>query len=567
MPSLPNFKLSLPTPHIKLGLGGRAAANVVGLDIQPGFVAAVKASVNGSIVAEHAACLPLASDTVREGEVMDETALSDVLRELFAGKRLSKRVRVGIANQRTVMRTLELPPVTDRKELAAAVQFQAQDQVPMPLSNAVLDFHPMGVVDTPSGPRQHVVLVAAQRDMVEHLLSAVRGAGLQPEGIDLSAFALIRSLYRPEPQSDSDQLSRVVYLNVDGLTNLAIAEGTVCRFTRVVGAGLEGMAGELAERRSMPLTDARAMLAAVNLTAPAPGAAPSPVAEVNSQPGEPAWHEIDEPAPQDAPAEPAEPVDAAAMDTPDAALPTPPALEGPESVQEAAPAEATPDAGASADASAPVDGAPAMGATADGAPDTVPAAPDSVPTGAAPADAQAETEAAPDAATSTDGAAADEPQPEADVVFHQSTPVSAEDHDAEEHAMSFSEMSSAPRPPEPAQEPGVPEDLDLGPQQNNPSDGDAEARIVLENGIREISGEVRNSLDFHRSQEGGGDISHVVLSGSVLDLPGFAEALQGHLGLEVRTESVHFANERTDAAVSMHRLAVAAGLTTVEVHR
>ena len=103
-----------------------------------------------------------------------------MLRELFSTSGLSKRVRVGVANQRTVMRTLELPPMTDRKELAAAVQFQAQEQVPMPLSNAVLDFHPLGVLDTPAGPRQHVVLVAAQRDMVEHLLAAVRGAGLRP---------------------------------------------------------------------------------------------------------------------------------------------------------------------------------------------------------------------------------------------------------------------------------------------------------------------------------------------------------------------------------------------------
>ncbi len=62
----------------------------------------------------------------------------------------------------------------------------------------------------------------------------------------------------------------MLYLNVDGLTNLAIAEGTVCRFTRVVGSGLEGMAGELAERRSIALTEARALLAAVDLNAPAP---------------------------------------------------------------------------------------------------------------------------------------------------------------------------------------------------------------------------------------------------------------------------------------------------------
>ena len=230
--------MQLPTrlPNLNMNLGRRGGADVVGLDIQPGFVAAVKTRVNGSVVAEQAACLPLPADTVRDGEVMDPDALGDVLRELFASSGLSKRVRVGVANQRTVLRTIELPPITDHKELAAAVNFQAQEQVPMPLANAVLDFHPLGVLDTPAGPRQRVVLVAAQRDMVEKLLAAVRRAGLTVEGVDLSAFALIRSLYRRDPGAVDAPAGRVLYLNVDGLTNLAIAEGTVCRFTRVVGS-------------------------------------------------------------------------------------------------------------------------------------------------------------------------------------------------------------------------------------------------------------------------------------------------------------------------------------------
>src|SRR5580658_8722041 len=134
----------------------------------------------------------------------------------------------------------------------------------MPLGNAVMDFHALGIVDTPSGPRQRAVLVAAQRDMIERLLAAVRHAGLSVEGIDLSAFALIRSLYRADPE----QKGRVLYLNVDGLTNLAIAEGTTCRFTRVVGGGLEAMAAELAERRSIALAEARALLASVDLRTP-----------------------------------------------------------------------------------------------------------------------------------------------------------------------------------------------------------------------------------------------------------------------------------------------------------
>jgi type IV pilus assembly protein PilM len=352
---------------------------------------------------------------------------------------LSKHVRLGIANQRTVMRTLELPPVTDRKELAAAVRFLAQDQVPMPLNNAVLDFHPLGVVETPAGPRQRVVLVAAQRDMVEQLLAAVRGAGLTPDGVDLSAFALIRSLHH----RDGDQSARVLYLNVDGLTNLAIADGTTCRFTRVVGGGLEAMAAEIAERQSIPLTDARALLYDVDLAAPAA----------------------------------------------EQALPAP---TGPEPA------------------------APSM--------ETEPAVPSEEIEPVVPPEEPAATAA----------------------------PVSPEDHEAREIAMGYSETIAAAQAAKPEPAP---------PAVRVP---DAEVRSVLERGVREISGEVRNSLDFHRSQEEGGEVSHVVLSGAVLDLPGFAGALQESLGIDVRSAAVELLDAGPESNVSTSRLAVAAGLATVE---
>ena len=87
---------------------------------------------------------------------------------------------------------------------------------------------------------------------------------------------------------------------------------------------------------------------------------------------------------------------------------------------------------------------------------------------------------------------------------------------------------------------------------------DVDVRAVLESGIREISGEVRNSLDFHRSQEGGGEVSHVVLSGAAQDIPGFAEALQASLGVEVRSDDGRtVADEHVAGKVSTHRLAVA----------
>ncbi len=60
---------------------------------------------------------------------------------MFAEHKLGKRVRLGVANQRIVMRTIDLPPLTDEKQIASAVQFQAQEHIPMPLDQAVLEHH------------------------------------------------------------------------------------------------------------------------------------------------------------------------------------------------------------------------------------------------------------------------------------------------------------------------------------------------------------------------------------------------------------------------------------------
>jgi type IV pilus assembly protein PilM len=241
----------------------RASKPIVGLDIEPSAIAAAQVSVNGSIKVERAAYVPLEAGVVRDGEVADVEGLADALRTLYReNKGLDKRVRIGLANAKIVVRVIELPPISDRKELATAVRFQAQDQIPMPLDAAVLDFQTLDIIDTGEGPRQRVLLVAARRDMVDKVLAAVRAAGLRPEGIDLAAFAMIRALHRPGPEEP------VMYLSVGGLTNLAVAVDTRCLFTRVVGGGSEALAVELAERKALTLEHSRAWLEHVGLTAP-----------------------------------------------------------------------------------------------------------------------------------------------------------------------------------------------------------------------------------------------------------------------------------------------------------
>jgi type IV pilus assembly protein PilM len=99
--------------------------------------------------------------------------------------------------------------------------------------------------------------------MVEKVVRAAQAAGLRPEGIDLAAFAMVRALHRMGASGET-----VLFLAIGGVTNLAVAQGTECLFTRVVGGGLEALAIELAERRALTLEHARGWLDHVGLQLP-----------------------------------------------------------------------------------------------------------------------------------------------------------------------------------------------------------------------------------------------------------------------------------------------------------
>ncbi|HWM07710.1 MAG TPA: pilus assembly protein PilM [Solirubrobacteraceae bacterium] len=239
-------------------------AAVVGLDLDPGHIAAAEVTVNGSLSLKRGAVAPLRPGVLRDGEVADVPALAEALKTFFAENGLSNRVRLGIANQRIVVRTLDLPPLGDDKALAAAVKVQAPDHIPMPMDEAVIDWQSLGTVHTPSGQeRTRVVVVAVRREMVDRLVAASREAGLKLEGIDLSAFGMVRALAGGRKSDGA-----VLYVSVAGLTNVAVANGSGCLFTRAAAGGLDAMVHTLAERRGLTVEHARQWMGHVGLHAP-----------------------------------------------------------------------------------------------------------------------------------------------------------------------------------------------------------------------------------------------------------------------------------------------------------
>jgi type IV pilus assembly protein PilM len=238
------------------------SATIVGLDLDPSHIAAAEVHVNGSVTVKKGAVVALRPGVLRDGEASDPAALAEALRELFDNHDLPRRVRLGIANQRIVVRSLDLPVIDDPKGLAAAVHQEAPDHIPMPMDEAVVDFQPLGVVDTPLGPRSRVIIVAVRREMIERLVAATREAGLELEGIDLAAFGMVRAL------APAASEHAILYVNVAGLTNVAVANGSGCLFTRAAAGGLDAVVHNLSDRRGLTQEHARQWMQHVGLLTP-----------------------------------------------------------------------------------------------------------------------------------------------------------------------------------------------------------------------------------------------------------------------------------------------------------
>lgn len=251
--------------------------SVVGLDIEAGSVAATEVHVNGVASVRASAIAPLPAGTFHEGEILEPDRLAEALKDLFSRNKLGKRVRLGVGNQRVIVRTVRLPALEDPKEMDAAVRFQAQDQIPMPLDQAVLEHQVVGGVPGEEGvaAQVDVLVVAARRDMISSFLRPIRQAGLHPVGVDLSAFGMIRALSAEVAMGEAGDVGErpaeaVLYCNLGDAMNLAVARGASCLFTRVSHVGLESIAGEFGARMGLIPEHAMQWLVHVGLQRPLP---------------------------------------------------------------------------------------------------------------------------------------------------------------------------------------------------------------------------------------------------------------------------------------------------------
>lgn len=210
----------------------------VGLDIGTDYVrAALIQPHGGGFTLSGYGRAPVPFGAVVEGEIVDPEAVGSAIKALWKSTGFrAKDVAVGVANQKVVVRLIDLP-FMEKSELAGAITYQAQDYIPIPVEEAILSYDIIGDYMTPADEHMmEVLLVAAQRDMIDASVAAIETAGLRLARIDLTAFALVRSLLGVESEFLSDDApggaTGIVHVT-SGLTNIVVVEKGVPRFTRV----------------------------------------------------------------------------------------------------------------------------------------------------------------------------------------------------------------------------------------------------------------------------------------------------------------------------------------------
>ena len=128
--------------RVKKSKGAKDTGRLVGLKIGASQLAAATVANNGSAELVHVARRELEPGIVVGGELREPERLSEALQDFFDKNNLPKRnVRLGVANNRIGVRTFDITGVADPAQLDNAVRFRAQEALPIPIDDAVLDYH------------------------------------------------------------------------------------------------------------------------------------------------------------------------------------------------------------------------------------------------------------------------------------------------------------------------------------------------------------------------------------------------------------------------------------------
>ncbi|OGD87221.1 hypothetical protein A2870_03680 [Candidatus Curtissbacteria bacterium RIFCSPHIGHO2_01_FULL_41_11] len=202
-----------------------------GLDIGRSFIKVAKVDIaGGKKILSAASIVPTPAGGVQSESTVDLDKISESIKTAVGNAKIeSDKCAVSLVESQVVTRLIQLPNLTD-KELSAAINWEAEQYVPLPIKDVTLQYklinRPQNATD-----KMDVLLIAAPKRIVQKYLNIAKGAGLHADVIETESTALARALTRA-----SDPATIIVSMGALS-TELIIAQAGNVLFTRSIASG------------------------------------------------------------------------------------------------------------------------------------------------------------------------------------------------------------------------------------------------------------------------------------------------------------------------------------------
>ncbi len=166
---------------------------------------------------------------IKKGEIQDEESLVKIIKETLSkvkGEKLrTKYVVVSLPEERSFSQVIQMPKMKE-EELKSAVQFEAENYIPLPIDEVYLDFQ---VIRPVYNHLDHldILITALPKKTVDSYVHCLKKAGLIPQVLEVESQAIARALVKNET-------SRVPLLLIDfgkSNTSFILFSGYSIRFT------------------------------------------------------------------------------------------------------------------------------------------------------------------------------------------------------------------------------------------------------------------------------------------------------------------------------------------------
>jgi type IV pilus assembly protein PilM len=214
--------------------GKTKAKPLVGLDIGSSSVKAVELKKKGAgYELVNLGMETLGQDTVVDGAIMDALSVSQAIEKIFTDNKIKiKDVATAVSGHSVIVKKLDIAAASEA-EVANAIDYEAQQNVPFDIADVFKDYQILGV--DASGNGFDVMLVAVKREKVLNHTNVLSQAGKAPAVLDIDAFAL-QNAFEANYEPPHDLMAALLNVGAS-IMNINIVQGGVPLFTRDVSVG------------------------------------------------------------------------------------------------------------------------------------------------------------------------------------------------------------------------------------------------------------------------------------------------------------------------------------------